>query len=98
MLKFIKGSLIRNSAASLTEELLDQTQLAEEARERRKKVSRKVIQKGGTITVSEARKRVRWRQNLTLSPMRQRYKNIPVRLRKRYGRVMEQLKSRVQDP
>jgi hypothetical protein len=83
--------------ATLTEDLLDRTQLAEEARERRKRVGRKVIQKGGVINVGEARQRIRWRENYTLSPLRQRYKRMPNRYRKGYQSVMKQLKSYVKN-
>lgn len=97
ILKFIKGALIRNSIATLTEDLLDRTQLAEEARDRRKKVGRKVIQKGGVIKVGEARRRINWRENYSLSPMRKRYKKMPARIRKGYQGVMRQLKFRLEN-
>jgi hypothetical protein len=54
--KFIKGALARNISAELTNRLLETTQLAEENRERRRRVSRRVIQKEGVIKIHKARK------------------------------------------
>jgi hypothetical protein len=41
--KFVKGALARNASAELIDRLLETTQLAEESRERRKRVPRRVI-------------------------------------------------------
>jgi hypothetical protein len=54
--KFIKGALARNISAELINRLLKITQLAEESRERRRRISRRVIQKGGVIRIYKARK------------------------------------------
>jgi hypothetical protein len=61
--KFVKGALARNTLAELIDRLLETIQLAEENRERRKRVLRRVVQKGGVIEVHEARKQIRWTYN-----------------------------------
>jgi hypothetical protein len=96
-MKFIKGSLLRNTNAVLIEELLDRTQLAEDAKEKRKLAGRKVIQKGGVMKVSEARRRIQWREGYTLDFIRKRMKKIPAAFKKRYQKVMEELESCMAD-
>jgi hypothetical protein len=58
-IKFIKAALVQTSTAALTQDLLDRTQLAEDARKKRKSVPRRVLRGGGAIHVFEARREIR---------------------------------------
>lgn len=91
--KFVKGALARNSSAALAEQFLEGTQLAEESRERRKKVARKQIQKGGVISINEARKQIRWSHNYNLDAIKARHKNIRQYHRKAQRRVNKDIEA-----
>jgi hypothetical protein len=89
--KFVKGALARNASAELTNRLLETTQLAEESRERRKRVTKRVIQKGGVIEVHEACKQIRWTHNYNCNALKQRHKLIRMHHRKRQQTLMKKL-------
>jgi heterodisulfide reductase subunit A-like polyferredoxin len=89
--KFVKRALARNASAELTDRLLETTQLAEKSRERRKRVPRRVIQKGSVIEVHEARKQIRWTHNYNYNALKQRHKLIRMHHRKRQQRLMKEL-------
>ncbi|KAF7506695.1 hypothetical protein GJ744_011524 [Endocarpon pusillum] len=67
--------------------------MAEESRERRKKVTKKVIQKGGVIEVNEARKQIRWGQNYNLDAIKARHKQIRQYHRKAQRRVNKDIEA-----
>ena len=90
-IKFIKAALVQTSTAALTQDLLDRTQLAEDARKKRKSVPRRVLRGGGAIHVFEARREIRAQQRYPLSPTTRRFKKMTARFRKPYKRVMAEL-------
>ena len=96
--KFVKGALARNASAQLTERLLETTQFAEESRERRKRVPKRVIQKGGVIEINEARKQIRWTHNYNYDALKQRHKLIRMHHRKRQKSLMKELVEFVEKP
>jgi hypothetical protein len=96
--KFVKGALARNASAELTDRLLETTQLAEESRERRKRVPRRVIQRGGVIKVHEARKQIRWTHNYNCDALKQRHKLIRMHHRKRQQTLMKELVQFMEKP
>jgi len=63
-IRFMKGSLARVEAGAQTEDNYSHTKVAENARAARKKASPKVIQKGGVIYTEQARKRIKFREEV----------------------------------
>jgi DDE superfamily endonuclease len=96
--RFIKGALARNASAQLTEKLLETTQLAEENRQSRKQVTKRVIQKGGVIEIQEARKQIQWARNYNYDALKQRHKLIRKRHRKRQQTLMKELTKFAETP
>ncbi len=60
--KFVKGSLVQAHAGAQAEDDLRQVQAASQARTARQSNNRRVVQKGGVITVANARQAIRARE------------------------------------
>ncbi|KAI9882527.1 MAG: hypothetical protein M1823_005723 [Watsoniomyces obsoletus] len=59
---FVKGSLVQAHSGAQAEEDLRQVQAASQARAARQSHNRRVVQKGGVITVANARQAIRARE------------------------------------
>ncbi len=90
--------MIRNQSGRLAEDLLDTTLRAEEQRIKRQKPGRKVLQKGGVITVEQARKQLKQQQSYDTKDLERRMKRLTIGQKKQWKRVLNELQEFVQEP
>jgi hypothetical protein len=96
--KFVKGSRIRNSSGALAEELLEATITAEEARKKRQAGSRRIVQKGGVITVANARRKIQQEAVYDVKDLSRRIKKLTVRQKRRWQEVLKEFMGFVEEP
>jgi hypothetical protein len=96
--RYVKGSLANVHVGALAQTLLDHTQVAENARAKRKQGSMRVLQKGGVIEVGAARRRLIQEAPWDVRPLQQRLKALLVRDKKRWALILDEFMAFTKEP